>query len=613
MKEDHRTRVILSLLLLAIVVMGVCASNRAWWDGFVGAAMMAGGLVFVLWRWGRFSMKTVLVMAVVFRLCVIWLPPSLSDDAYRYVWDGMIQMEGINPYAYVPADTVLARFHDETVFTNSNSKTYFSIYPPLSQVYFAAGGLFYRFGWRVSYFVIKVLLLLSELTALFFLSRIVKARMLILYAWNPLVVIETAGQLHTEAIMVLGVVLTVYLARREQGGWASVALAAAGWVKLYPFVFFPLLWRRFRWKAVWPPLIFSIVLLAPYFHSWVPAHFAASLNLYVRYFEFDAGLYYGVKELFLFATGDDWSKTLGPAFRLIFLAALPVIYLVDGRRKWPLYRSLLWIMGVFFLFSTTIHPWYILGLLSITLLSPRPPWHWFWLGLISMGTYLLYVGGPYWVFVNIGWIGWAIIATWNHKDRFLQGIQRLRARQKFERIRAYFPPGENCRVLDLGAGEGYVGAAVAGALGATVELADVVDMNRTTLPHTVYDGQKLPFSDDTFDVTILYFVLHHCGHQEAVLRESRRVTQGRVIVVESVYEKRWDLRLLTALDTLANRLRSGGLMNKQEVHLLFRKASDWRTIFQDLGFEVLAQERKGRWIHKQQLFLLRTDKGQENG
>ncbi|GIV58310.1 MAG: hypothetical protein KatS3mg042_1223 [Rhodothermaceae bacterium] len=602
---NHRGKVGLpALLVLAVLAMSVCAGVRAWWYGFVAAALVAGGLMVLLWRRGGYGMRTVLLLGIVLRLAVLWLPPTLSDDAYRYVWDGLLQVEGINPYRYVPEDPALAGFHDEPIYGRLNSSRFYSVYPPLSQVFFAVAGLFYGFGWEVSYYVLKVLLAGMEFGAMLLLARMIPARRMILYAWNPLVVIETAGQAHTEAVMLFFLVLALWLARRRRGSAAAAALTCAGWVKLYPFVLLPFLWRRFRWRAVWPPVLVSAVLVLPYFDPAIPGHVAASLDLYVRYFEFNAGLYYGVKKVLLVWTGEDWSKTLGPLFRMVFLAALPVLYVLDVRRRWPLHRAFVWTLGAFFVCATTVHPWYLLGLLAVSMLAPRPSWHWLWLGGASIGTYLLYVDGPYWPFVVLGWGGWAVLAAIRYADPVLQRLQRRRARRKFEAIRDLIPASA-ASVLDLGAGEGYVGEEVGRRLGARVHLADVVDMNRTRLPHTVYDGRRLPFADRAFDVTILYFVLHHCADPEAVLREALRVSRHGVIVAESVYETEPERRRLAFLDRWANRLRSGGRMRAQEAHLHFRTVAGWRELFDRLGAAVVAEKRRGRWIHRQAFFRLR--------
>lgn len=612
MNDRPNVRLWLAVQTLLVGLMAWSASTPAWRTLFVGAAIGSQVITLLIWQKGEVSLRQVLLFALVFRLMVFWLPPGLSDDAYRYVWDGWVQVAGINPYRYPPEHPTLALFQETPLFAELNSRAFYSIYPPVSQLVFAIGGLFRAGGWQVSYYVIKALLALAEYGGVLLLARMVSPRLLLLYAFHPLAVIESAGQAHTEALVMPLLLLALWLARQQKGGWASVALAAAGWTKLYPFVLFPLLWRRFGWRSVWPAGVCCLLLLVPYAHPEVPGNILASLNLYVRYFEFNAGLYYAVKQVFYVFTGDDWSKTLGPAFGWIFLVALPVVYWVDRRRAWPLDRAFRWVIGLFFVLATTVHPWYLLGLLPLTLLGERVAWPWHWLALLSMGTYLRYVEGPYWAFVVLGWTGFALIGVLLYGDAALQILQQLRARGKAARIRPFFssdPPPQ--RILDLGAGEGYVGQSLHDLLRAEVVLSDVLPMNRTNLPFVLYNGRALPFEAKSFDYTVLYFVLHHCRDQAQVLREALRVSRQGVVVVESVYQRPWDRRLLTFLDKLANRLRSGGLMRVQEEYLHFRTHDEWELFFMALGATIMQDRRDGSLLHRQSFFLLQPGPGSE--
>ena len=607
MTERLPARLPVALFAGCVAVMAGATHLCASWPVFVAAAFGAGMLLVFLWRQGALTTRQVLAGAVFFRLLFLPLGPGLSADGYRYVWDGLVQLEGVNPYRYAPEDPALAALRGAAVYDNLNSASFYSVYPPIPQAIFALGALFHEAGGAASYFVIKGVLAVLELGGVFVLARLVSARALLLYAWHPLVLLEAAGQPHTEAALVLFLALTVLAARGGRGRWASAALAGAVWTKLFPVVFFPFLWRRFGWKAVWPAAFVSAVLVLPYAAPYVPGHLRASLDLYVRYFEFNAGPYYALKKGFTLATGQDWSKTLGPFFRALFLLTLPVLYVLDVRRGWRLAQAILVTWGAYLFLSTTVHPWYLLAVLPLAALLERPAWHWQWLGVLSLGTYLFYIGGPYWIFVILGWGGWLLLACWAHRNDFLQGVQRRRARQKLRQIRSFFPEEKSeeekpLRVLDLGAGEGYVGAAVQAHLQASVTLADVLPMSRTPLPHVRYDGRNLPFADDAFDVTILYFVLHHCADAEQVLREALRVTRGRVLVMESVVEEGRPHRLLTALDALANRLRSGGAMQEQKAQ--FRAVAAWREMARRLGAEVVDERRRGRWVHQQAFFAL---------
>src|SRR5690606_5356582 len=106
----------------------------------------------------------------------------------------------------------------------------------------------------------------------------------------------------------------------------------------------------------------------------------------------------------------------------------------------------------------------------------------------------LYVGGPYWPFVAVGWGGWAVLLAYRHRQELLRALMRRRARAKANLVLrlAGQRPFEN--VLDLGAGEGYVGELIAREVSAAVVLADVRASNRTRLPFVQFGGRALPFS-----------------------------------------------------------------------------------------------------------------------
>lgn len=592
------------LLLLGILAAVACMVWGAWepnrWPLFVASSVVTAAFVAAAWYQNIFTTRAVLVVGLVLRLCFAPMPPMLSDDAYRYIWDGVVQVqEGDNPYQKKPEAYV--NRHDEVLYERLNSKEYYSVYPPVSQLVFAVGGLVYPYGWEVSFYVIKAILVLFECAALFLLARLVSARQLLLYAWHPVVLVETAGQAHTESIMVLFLIVVVWAIQKKRDGIVGIALALAGWVKLYPLVLFPLLQVK---KTT--TLFFACTMLgvgAIYAAPYVLPNVRTSLDLYVALFEYNAGLYYAIKETLRWWTGDDWSKWLGPRLRLLFLASLPVYYYLRWRFQWPFWQSAVLVLGTYFVLTTTIHPWYFLAILPLTVFADRPAWHWHWVSLVSLGTYLFYIGGPYWSFVILGWGGWLVLAIWRNHGLWLQALQRFRARRKYEKIRPFLPKASGAKVLDLGAGEGYVGEVIAREHAANVELLDVVDYNQTTLPFTCYDGQRIPKPDLYYDAVVLYFVLHHAEDAVALLREACRVSR-HVIIVESTYTGAWDLRVLTALDKLANRIRSGRLMDTQEEHLHFRTVEGWHVLFRALNMQHVEQRRWGRIVHKEVLFAL---------
>lgn len=404
-----------------LVLLPLLATQQETWPSLVGLSYTATLGLGVLWKRDSLTMAQVLWGALGLRLLFLPLLPGLTDDLYRYIWDGWLQVEGFNPYRYAPENEVLSRFQSSPLYERMNSKSYFSVYPPLAQLFFAAGGWFQSMGWTVSYFVLKGLFAAVEFGGVLVLSRLVSIRNLLLYAWNPLILIETAGQGHTEALLAFCIIGLVWAVRRGWGRVASLAVAAAGMIKLYPFVLWPFLIRRYGWSAVWPGAVFGGAVSVPYAAPYTLPHMKASVDLFSNLFEFYAGFYFLLKYVADLFTGQDWSKVIGPAFRYLFLASLPGLYYLDWRRQWSFERAALLTIGLFLIFSTTVHPWYFVPVVALGVLSERPSWPWLWVACFSIGTYQFYIDGAYWLWVIVGWGGGAMVALWIYRDR----IRRL--------------------------------------------------------------------------------------------------------------------------------------------------------------------------------------------
>ena len=145
------------------------------------------------------------------------------------------------------------------------------------------------------------------------------------------------------------------------------------------------------------------------------------------------------------------------------------------------------------------------------------------------------------------------------------------------------------RVLDLGAAEAYVPAALSALTGAWACGVDIGIHCRARVPYAVYDGRRLPFGDATFDTTLLLMTLHHCEAPEAVLDEAVRVTRRRLIVTESVYRTRTERAWLHLLDGRVNRFRHGGAM-RPALHV--RRPEEWRRLFETRALSLVAT----RWL-----------------
>lgn len=203
-----------------------------------------------------------LVFAALFRLSIIFSPPYLSDDIYRYIWDGRVQFAGINPYRYIPADESLAELRDEKIYPNINRRDYaHTMYPPVAEGLFL---LITRFSESVTW--MKAAMVGFEAVAIWAIVQLLISfgfarQRVLLYAWHPLAVWEFAGSGHLDALAIAFIALALLARRKQAGTLTGVLLACATCVKLFPVVLFPALFQRGKWKM---PLAFFVTVLLAY-------------------------------------------------------------------------------------------------------------------------------------------------------------------------------------------------------------------------------------------------------------------------------------------------------------------------------------------------------------
>jgi hypothetical protein len=197
----------------------------------------------------------ILGWALIFRLSVVWVTPGfLSDDIYRYVWDGWVQQAGFNPYDYPPEAPELGFLRDETIFPMINRKWALTIYPPGAQLFFS--GLAWL--WPGDLVAMKAVILLADVGSIVLLVLMLKKlerprSHVLLYAWHPLVIVELGISGHLDGLM-LPFVLLAFLGLMYRRTWlVGAALATATLIKLYPAILLPALHRKGGWPM---PLAF---------------------------------------------------------------------------------------------------------------------------------------------------------------------------------------------------------------------------------------------------------------------------------------------------------------------------------------------------------------------
>ena len=227
---------------------------------FSGAFLVYVVALLDTWRHARqphaAALPLIVGWAIVFRLTLLWTTPGfLSDDIYRYIWDGLVQRAGINPYRYPPEAEELAFLRDDSIYPMINRRWALTIYPPGAQLCFRL------MAWICpgSLVAMKALILLADAASIALLLSLLRRLGLhqayvLLYAWHPLVVVELGISGHLDGLMIPFVLLAFLCTMQGRAWMVGSALALASLVKLYPALLLPALHR----KGAWPmPLVFG--------------------------------------------------------------------------------------------------------------------------------------------------------------------------------------------------------------------------------------------------------------------------------------------------------------------------------------------------------------------
>lgn len=395
----------LSLAGYLVIGYGIERSNFDW---LITVFAVLFFVYFLSLKWIDTAQKIKFAVgaAIIFRISLLFSFPTLSDDFYRFIWDGRLLAHGINPFAHTPQLYIqngLPSFLSIDLYNQLNSQTNYTIYPPVHQfIFWIAAGL----GGTnifVNIVVMKVVIVLFEAATFWVMAKLLRAfnlplKYLLIYALNPLIILELSGNLHFEGVMIFFLLAAFYLFLKNRLLFAAACFLLAVNTKLIPLILFPYLIFSLRWKK-WVKLIAIIAfgtafLHIPFLGNGFFAHFGDSLALYFQSFEFNASIYYLVRWIGYQFTGYNIIHTAAPVLAVI--AALLIVFLSWKMRDSSLKNSPLIFVGiltVYLLFSTTVHSWYIVPLIAFApftgLIYPIA-----WSGLIPL-TYITYITPVY--------------------------------------------------------------------------------------------------------------------------------------------------------------------------------------------------------------------------
>ncbi|MEX2597595.1 MAG: glycosyltransferase 87 family protein [Salibacteraceae bacterium] len=326
------------------------------------------------------NIQKVAFFGIFFR-CIAWLAfPQLSDDIYRFIWDGSLILDGVNPYWLTPTEYFTEHLDQpfESLYPKLNSAGYFSVYPIIIQTISAFGALAGN-DFYLAALIIKLPLLLAEIGTIWLLPKVlmgfkISPKYSILYILNPLIIVDVLANAHFEALMIFFMLACLYSFQNNRFKLSGIALSLAVATKLIPLLFFPFLFKavppKFRIGYTLSFLVSTIVLFGPVLHPENLEHFFKSLLLYSNHFEFNASIYYLFRTIGFWITGYNEIALIGPLLALLTILIVIILWWKQKRESISsALNSMLWALTFYLLLATTVHPWYISTLILLAVFS----------------------------------------------------------------------------------------------------------------------------------------------------------------------------------------------------------------------------------------------------
>jgi hypothetical protein len=326
------------------------------------------------WQWS--GVVTVLfITGLIFRFTALHVTPNLSQDFFRFIWDGYQLLAGFSPYATIPDDIIAtqsyhiphANFLHEGM--GALSSGHHSSYPPLNQFFFAlSSGLGYDNLFATMMWM-RVFIILADIGIFVYGIKLLRmmgkpAYLIALYYLNPFVIIELTGNLHWEGMMAFFSLLSIYYLLRWDTIKSALFLGNGILIKLMPVLILPLLFRYLPFKKLVVYYLFTgfVVVLAfvPFLSLDIIENYGSSVGLWFGTFEFNASIYYIVRAVGFEIMG---YNIIGTAAKILPIITIIVIGILSVYRKnnipEVLLSSIVFSFFSYYLLSTTVHPWYL--------------------------------------------------------------------------------------------------------------------------------------------------------------------------------------------------------------------------------------------------------------
>ncbi|WP_203255916.1 mannosyltransferase [Hyunsoonleella ulvae] len=385
-------------------------------------------------------------LAFCFRAIFILAIPNLSQDFYRFIWDGRMILEGFNPYlhtveSFISQGTLpVTQAQDLREGMGALNAGHYTNYPPVNQLCFVIAGIFAGKSILGSAIVMRLLIIAADFGTLYFGKKLLEKLNIPLhnifwYILNPFIIIELTGNLHFEGVMIFFLIWSLYLLYSGKWIWSAVVLGLSISVKLIPLIFLPLFFQWFvnnksktsteaplkspqvdtpninqnntlhKKASKWMPafvgttrligfygivLITTILLFLPFYSSQFISNYSQTVALWFQNFEFNASIYYIARAIGYSFRGYNEIAIIGKVIPIVVIVVTLIItFFRKNKTIVELITAMLFVLSFYYFTSTTVHPWYIATLLILSVFTKyKFPLIWSFVIILS---YLAYI------------------------------------------------------------------------------------------------------------------------------------------------------------------------------------------------------------------------------
>ena len=368
----------------------------------------------------NFKTSYMICFGLISRIIFLYATPILSQDFYRFLWDGRLILDGINPFLWTPNEIMGLNKIEGPLMKKmwegmgALSQSNYSNYPPIHQLPALIAVLLFKQSMALSIIFLRGVMIFADIGILIIGQKLLKLlhlqpKSIFLYFLNPLVVVELTGNLHYEGLMIFFLVCFLYLLERKKILWAGFFMGLSVLTKLIPLLILTLFLFKLNWKKSWlfygTVAIVIIIGFTPFFDEMFLTNYSKTIGLWFSNFEFNAGIFYTAKAYF----NDQYGLSLMPYMRYIapIVLSLFLMYFLSKKVNsiLEILNQTLLLLTVYFLISTTVHPWYIITLIFLSLLTQyRYPIFWSFTIILSYFSYHngYVLENDYWRFTQYG-------------------------------------------------------------------------------------------------------------------------------------------------------------------------------------------------------------------